>query len=64
MTPCPNCSKPLKLGKRDDVGRMISRYRSCVCGYRDRAYYEPEKLLRTETVRQRTVSPSKSDAKH
>lgn len=64
MNLCPKCSAALKLGKREDVGRMISRYRSCTCGYHDRAYYEPERLLRTETVRQRTKSAPKSDATH
>ena len=56
MTPCPSCSAPMKLGKREVHAGEVSRYRRCRCGYVDRAWYQPEMLLRTETVRQRTKS--------
>lgn len=57
MTTCPHCNAAMKLGKREEVLGMVSRYRRCrSCSFTDRAFYEPEKLIRTESVRQRTKS--------
>lgn len=54
--PCPKCGGKLKSGKMRTVGALIRRYRSCACGYSDRAYFQPETLLRIEPVLQRTNS--------
>lgn len=54
MNYCPNCGEALRLGKREKHSRLVSRYRSCACGFKDKAFYEPEQLVRTEKVRSRT----------
>lgn len=60
---CPVCGGRLKLHAKRLVGDAITRNRDCVlCGYADRAWYQPEIITRTEprklkkenTVRVRT----------
>lgn len=53
--PCPKCGGKLKSGKMRTVGSQIRRYRSCACGYSEKAYFQPETLLRI-VVLQRTNS--------
>ncbi len=63
MNRCPQCNTKMRTGKNRRVGDELFRYRSCAaCGHRDRAWYQPEKLIRIEPVLTRTLSADMTDS--